>query len=149
MTQEHIDLLTKDLSARLHYRLKIKTDYITTATLISIRKNINYGANKDLVVTYDISGQETPFQGDERYGTISQIKPYLFPLSSMTEEHKEEYTHIVNYISSDDTDKWKEGEFIYVEQLEQLLHFYHKNHLDYRCLIEKGLALDATGKNIY
>ena len=39
--------------------------------------------------------------------------------------------------------------FIYVEQLNQLMHFYYKNHLDYKGLIEKGLALDATGLNLY
>ena len=57
--------------------------------------------------------------------------------------------YIVNCISPDDTDNWKEGEFIYVEQFTQLMHFYHKNHLDYRGLITMGLATDATGLNIY
>ena len=27
--------------------------------------------------------------------------------------------------------------------------FYHKHHIDYRGLIPKGLAIDATGLNIY
>jgi hypothetical protein len=76
-------------------------------------------------------------------------RPYLFPLSSMTEEQKQEYTYIVNYISPDDTDNWKEGEFIYVEQFSQLMHFYHINHLDYMGLIPKGLAIDATNLNVY
>ena len=44
---------------------------------------------------------------------------------------------------------WKEGEFIYVEQLEQLMHFYHKNHFDYRGLISMGLAIDCSNLNIY
>lgn len=29
------------------------------------------------------------------------------------------------------------------------IDWLNKNHFDYRCLIEKGLAIDATGKNIY
>ena len=84
-----------------------------------------------------------------QYEDIHNIKPYLFPLSSMTEEQKQEYTYIVNYISSDDTENWKEGEFIYVEQFTQLMHFYHINHLDYMGLIPMDLAIDATGLNIY
>ena len=31
----------------------------------------------------------------------------------------------------------------------QLVDWLNKNHFDYRGLIEKGLALDATGLNIY
>jgi hypothetical protein len=91
----------------------------------------------------------TDFLGDGDYFDIEGFKPILFPLSSMTEEQKQEYTYIVNYISFDDTDNWKEGEFIYVKQIAQLMHFYHKNHLDYMDLIPMGLAIDATGKNIY
>ena len=67
----------------------------------------------------------------------------------MTEDQKNEYYGIVNYISSVDTENWKEGEFIYVDQFSSLVHFYHRNHLDYLGLIPMGLAIDATGLNIY
>ena len=72
-------------------------------------------------------------------------------MSSMTDEQKEEYHHIVNYISPDDTETWMEGEFIYVDttQFLRLINLYHRNHLDYRGLINGGLALDATGLGIY
>ena len=77
------------------------------------------------------------------------IKPYLIPLSKMSEEQKEEYYYIVNYLSEDDTENYAEGEFIYTAQLTQLLAFYHRNNIDYRGLIPMGLAIDATGLNIY
>jgi hypothetical protein len=32
---------------------------------------------------------------------------------------------------------------------EALEDFFNKNHIDYRGLIPMGLAIDATGKNIY
>jgi hypothetical protein len=67
----------------------------------------------------------------------------------MTEAQKEEYHYIVNYISSDDTENWREGEFIYVDAINQLLHFYYTNHIDFNGLIPKGIAVDATDKNIY
>ena len=136
MKQEDKDLLLKSLCARLPYGVKAKIKYYDDAwELLAIYTNGTTYASRD--IGYPI---ETYFE---------DCKPYLFPLSSMTEEQKKEYTHIVNYISSDDTDNWKEGEFIYVEQLDQLMHFYHKNHFDYRGLIEKGLAIDATNLNIY
>ena len=133
MTREDKELLLKDLCARLPYG----------------------------VICYDETQKENGFFKTfeyEGFGRIhngrglrfiENIKPYLFPLSSMTEAQKQEYTYIVNYISPDDTDNWKEGEFIYVEQFTQLMHFYHINHLDYRGLIPMGLANDATGLNIY
>ena len=63
-----------------------------------------------------------------------EIKPYLLPLSSMTEEQKKKwfYTLSSDYHITYDTVDW-----------------CNKNHFDYRGLIEKGLAIDATGLNIY
>ena len=148
MTQEDKDLLFKDLSARLPYGVKAymkkwsKLDrkyYEGVYTVESVHPSLNdiYGSTEN--------GSVEVILGCSDY----DIKPYLFPLSSMTEEQKEEYHYIVNYISPDDTENWAEGEFVYVNQIEQLLHFYHVNHLDYRGLIPKDLALDATGLNIY
>ena len=138
MTQEEKQLLLVYLCARLPSGVKF-----------ACNKNIYTAKGLDLIVTDE---------GDWEYAVtakgiapveIDLIKPYLFPLSSMTEEQKQEYTYIVNYISSDDTENWVEGEFIYVEQFTQLMHFYHINHLDYMGLIPMGLAIDATGLNIY
>ena len=135
MTQENKELLLKDLCARIPYGVKVKLgDNPNIFDLeYRIKFAVMYGDSDNL----------------EDILNITNIKPYLFPLSSMTEEQKQEYTYIVNYISPDDTDNWKEGEFIYVEQFSQLMHFYHINHLDYMGLIPMGLAEDATGLNIY
>lgn len=138
MTKEDKELLLKDLCARLPYGVVINTWYDKRINIKCVGVNVYTN-----VVELDIP------EDDEARVFIVNVKPYLFPLSSMTEEQKQEYTYIVNYINPDDTDKWKEGEFIYVEQFNRLMHFYHINHLDYRGLIEKGLAIDATNKNIY
>ena len=67
---------------------------------------------------------------------IENFKPYLFPLSSMTAEQEIECQQIKHsYYYDDDS-------FV-------LFDWYDKNHIDYRCLIPKGLANDATGLNIY
>ena len=131
MTQQEIDryfeeknLVFKDLCGRIPYHVRVQ---------------LNDNAYPDPFGAHNL----------EHFWGYTIVKPYLFPLSSMTEEQKQEYTYIVNYISSDDTENWKEGEFIYVEQFTQLMHFYHINHLDYMGLIPMELAIDATGLNIY
>lgn len=74
----------------------------------------------------------TDFFGDEDSIYIEHFKPYLFPLSSMTEEER---IAIGN-------------EFAY-GQPQKAMDILHKKHIDYRGLIPMGLAIDATGKNIY
>lgn len=138
MTQNDKDLLLRDLCARLPYNVKIK-----------IKTYEDIDEIDSIGTLYQLNKQYFWILEDEYERCIEYNKPYLFPLSSMTEEQKQEYTYIVNYISPDDTENWKEGEFIYVEQFSQLMHFYHINHLDYMGLIPMGLAIDATGKNIY
>lgn len=107
MTQEQKDLLLKDLCARLPYGVILNCCNIVseTLTLISYKGLINND--------YD----------------IDEVKPYLFPLSSMTKEQDKEFMNIqIGYPSVD---------------------WFNKNHIDYRGLIERGLAIDATGLNIY
>lgn len=134
MTQEDKEIILKDICSRLPYGVKVSVDNTTWCDFAgSTPKQITIDNSYRLLLGVK----------------LGYVKPYLFPLSSMTEEQKDEYTYIVNYIDSNDTDNWKEGEFIYVDQFTQLMHFYHINHLDYRGLISQGLAIDATGKNIY
>lgn len=68
---------------------------------------------------------------------LDEFKPYLFPLSSMTGRLKAELFNLRIDIEEPFQDSLCE------------IDFYHKKHFDYRGLIEKGLAIDATGLNIY
>lgn len=137
MTQENRDLLVRELCARLPYDVECIDTYINASGRLC-----EIGINCDMCLLSDVYGKtETCY--------MPNCKPYLFPLSSMTEEQKNEYYDIVNYISTDDTNNWAEGEFIYIGSISRLIHFYHRNHLDYRGLISMGLAIDATNLNIY
>ena len=161
MTREDKDLLLQqDLCGRLPYGVKIETEYFTKAILVEIRKNISYGACKDLLVTYDISGEETPYQSEQRSSIISKIKPYLFPLSSMTEEQFVELKVFADLTYEGNTlelvewdNNYKTLEFWLEEipsyHLIKVFDWLNKNHFDYRGLIERGLAINATNLEIY
>ena len=123
MNQESKQLVLKDLCARLPYGVKI---------------NIN-GQIEVLDSICDDDGYHFNFIGSNKEGaTIEDIKPYLFPLSSMTEEQKRDYQYI--------TERWMNDP---TYTISDSFDWLHKNHFDYRGLIEKGLALDATNLGIY
>ena len=126
MTQEHKELLLQDLSTRLPYGIICDDGYGNVLELNGIDK-----PNTATFKCFDKTFWTTD---------LDKCKPYLFPLSSMTEEQTEELIKLIN------TDQNDNNEFM---RSLCRIEFYHKNHFDYRGLIEKGLANDATGLNIY
>ena len=149
MTQEHKELLLKDLCARLPYGVKFMCN-----------KNIYTTKGLDLIVTDEGDWEYAVTAKDTAPIEIDFIKPYLFPLSSMTEEQEKEIQQIIgnpdyaciirktdglelwlNFIDTDPT--------IWLDTIFEVQDYLNKNHFDYRGLIEKGLAIDATGLNIY
>lgn len=77
-------------------------------------------------------------------GRIPYCKPYLFPLSSQTEEQKEEFDQLPGLELGALND---EVDYTKVTAFE--VDFYNKHHLDWRGLIPMGLAIDATNNNPY
>jgi hypothetical protein len=119
------ELLLKDLSARLPYG--VKASY--------------YGAEEECETWDEIEGITRDGYVDiGQYSLpIERIKPYLFPLSSMTEEQYDEYTDMGYSVTERG---WSMANY---RQLDWL----NKNYFDWRGLIPMGLANDATGLNIY
>ena len=156
MTQEERMLLIKDLSARLPYAVTVEHTSGFRGTLHDITIHHMYDDNDNV---YDAICY-TDFFGDEDSIYIEYFKPYLFPLSSMTEEQFVELKVFADLIYESDTlelvewnDNYKTLEF-WLEEVPsycviKVFDWLNKNHFDYRGLIEQGLALDATGKNIY
>lgn len=143
MKPEDKDLLLKDLCSRLPYGVKVKTYIQEPYTLKGLFETEYNGIVGCLLSKHpykDKSPKTTSYP-------LSEFKPYLFPLSSMTEEQKKEYDSIIYREVELHCERYYD--VIDVDCYEELHDFYHKNHIDYRNLIGKGLAIDATGLNIY
>lgn len=138
MTQEEKNLLIKDLSSRLPY--KVKASY--------------YGTDEEMECTDIIEGIIIENNDAEiiigQYGlSVEKVKPYLFPIPGDEMSSKKlEYNFIVNWIYPNNKNL-PEGAVVHTNKMSSLLHFYNVYHLDYNGLIPMGLALDATGLNIY
>ena len=136
MTQEDKILLIRDLCGRLPYGVKAyiknwsKLDrkyYEGVYTVESIDSSLN-----TIVADSERSSVEV-IVGDDDY----EIKPYLRPMSNMTEEEKLMYEGLM--IGTDNN----------IPYILDVIDWLNVHHFDYRDLIEKGLAIDATGLDIY
>jgi len=109
------ELLLKDLCARLPYHVRCKIwlkDGTTEEGLLDLEHN--YG---------------NVLQDAFYYNKIKDIKPYLRPMSSMTDAEKKELWELLK----------KLGIISDVKRLD----WFVAHHFDIRNLIENGLALEA------
>ena len=123
MKQEEKELLLKDLCARLPYHVRVKVwlkDKTTEEGFFDFEHN--YG---DVLMDFFF------------YNKLKDLKPYLRPMSSMTEEERTEY-FILKHRDND-----RDDNIILVDEASTLIDWLNKHHFDYRGLIEKGLALEA------
>lgn len=141
MTEEEKKLLLKDLIARLPYGVKIalKNSWSYHHENVAKKGDVTIDRLKGFTGSYFTIYHDNPLDWDwyESDIDIEDIKPYLFPLSSMTEEQKEEFDRLYTY------------DALIIEPQWELIDWLNKNHFDYRGLIPMGLAIDATNKNIY
>lgn len=123
MTQEEKELVYKDLCARLPYGVKVESVFINPDT------------KKHKLCGIEVFDATCILMIRDGFG---EFKPYLFPLSSMTEEQKKEYQYI--------TKRWMYDSSY---SISDSIDWLNENYFDYRGLIPMGLAIDATGLNIY
>jgi len=136
MTQEEKQLLLVDLCARLPYGVKVLYWHPKSG---GAERRIGELVNVDL----RLNCAQLLFRVNEYYfeaDSIDTSKPYLRPMSSMTEEEKYTYRHMLGATLN------SEGVsimFVYVEDFPMVIDWLNAHHFDYRGLIEKGLALEA------
>lgn len=136
-------LLYRDLCARKPYGVKVQLMYATA-----------FGDTDSMFLPQSLTNYKLDMMGIWAEGSnLSRLfKPYLFPLSSMTEEQRAEICKITyGSVSIDqnffyDLDNCSK---IYTQYIIDIIVWLKVNHFDYLGLIPKGLAIDATGKNIY
>lgn len=152
MKEEDKELLLKDFCGRLSYKLKVKITPINTkivpfdAKIIEINTNGIVGTvnNNNIYCRHD----------------VDEVKPYLFPLSSMTKEQKmfliKNYNFTFDSCGEGITNGIYSSTFnrtiyhaIDEDDISNITDWLNKNYFDYRGLISMGLAIDATGLNIY
>ena len=158
MTQEDKELLLRDLGARLTYEVK---------AYVKNWSNLSHKYYEGVYTIYSVDPSLNQIYASKKGGSVEVIlghsdyviKPYLFPLSSMTEEQYIEFISASGW-NCDITDI-RRGKFPCISYIGlgasyiglgciyNTIDWFNKNHFDYRGLIEKGLAIDATNLNIY
>jgi hypothetical protein len=118
MPQEEKELLLRDLCARLPYGCRVFYEYVDELD----GKTYGYSVNLN---TWCI---------DELEANKAVIKPYLRPMSSMTEEERNE--HFGRTMTID-----------IVQTSKEVIDWLNKKMFDYRELIEKGLAIAVDEEN--
>ena len=133
MTQEDKYLLLKDLCARLPYGVKVLYE----------------GQVKEIQYIEPLYNELKLLENFSNYTIgIEEIKPYLRPMSSITEEEISDLQKInyqfsfnkfynVAYVGAAD-----DG-FCSVEEMANILNYLNAHHFDYRGLIERSLAIKA------
>jgi len=101
-------ILLSDLCARLPYEVKVKF----------YSMEYPYGSEPVILTVHLLK---------DRWENMLDIKPYLRPLSSMTESESFRFNRLE----------------VYEGKIDEIIDFFNSKHLDYRGLIEKGLALEA------
>ena len=131
MVQEDKELLLKDLCARLPY---------DTVCQVEFKSDGKY-ESKNMILS-GIFKDEAYFTIENGSVYSNDYKPYLFPLSSMTEEQKEEYVSLQQKVI------YNSQGLVNLDVMEYV-DWCYKHHIDINELIPMSLAIDATGLNIY
>ena len=127
MTPEERKLLITDLTSRIEY-----------GVICMIERVDDFGPRwRNEKLTGFCNEEGGYFYFDFCYGLAvdfaEKVKPYLRPMSSMTEEEKQ----VLELCNA----------FVEPRSIELKVDFYNQCHLDYRGLIDKGIAIEVTEEN--
>lgn len=136
MTKQDKELLLKDISARLPYGVKC----YAYQSKIDGNDCECYGTFEGVLYERFYLSDRVSVNGGKTYDNYYlEVKPYLRPMSNMTEEEQEIYNNMT----------YVEGErYISSEICSNVINFLNAYHFDYRGLIPMGLAIEAP-ESIY
>ena len=134
MTQENKELLLKDICARLPYGVIVKD-----------RNGI-----------HELTPGNTEFI-DLFYSNQCNIKPYLRPISSMTEEEVDKLFDILNLDKENETEWLKVNDINIIRlftqdgkdfyEIAEAMDYLYSIHVDFRGLLCENLAIEVTEEN--
>ena len=120
MTQEQKELLLKDLCARLPYGVRV---HLVFDENLQVTRELGLNSLHDIM-----------------FGNANG-KPYLRPMSSMTEEEKKDRDNIVEAVYDGAV---IDDEF---ENVIKYVDWLNAHHFDYHDLIPMNLAIEVTEEN--
>lgn len=126
MTQEDKELLLRDLCARLPYN--VMCEVIDSDENLSTRVFPLFPHH----ITYL---RDHRFLSEDKDSHWKSFKPFLRPMSSMTEDERKEYVSLLEMCQCGDVYEY------------EVVDWLNEHHFDYRGLIEKGLAIEVTEEN--
>lgn len=146
MTQYEKELLLKDLCGRLPYGVKCRFQrdgYTYDGILHGIEEVVD-GNGHILEFVETMSGTCCQYY-------LSNTKPYLYPLSSITEDEIDDLPLESSILDAfiDGRISLFEDEELTVGEIIEMIDWFKRHHFDYRGLIKKGLAIDCTDLDIY
>ena len=140
MTEADKKLLFEDLCGRLPYGVKAKVlgwdEENEEEVYVDLRV---YSINTDGYVYFESNDY------DVDYVQFDDCQLYLRPMSSMTEEEKKEFNSLINGVEERCINAYGKGG--YTLAFIEVNDWLNAHHFDYRGLIEKGLAIEATKDN--
>lgn len=128
MTQEEKQLLLQDLCARLPYGVRVQGNFkwgFDGQIMDDMRESV-----------LDIETLEWLMNGIE-------VRPYLRPMSSMTEEEKKKFKKLLE----ETCQMVFIGNMPYISASTSFYDWLNAHHFDYRGLIPMGLAIEVTEEN--
>ena len=132
MTPEE-KLFLIDLSSRVHYGVLVEQTWFPTYLADKVQCLKSVQNNNIVTLCWRFKDEAVP---------VYEIKPYLRPMSSMTEEEKKEYDELCdNCLERDSVDY--NISTLDRTQLVFVIDWLYEHHFDFRGFIEKGLALEA------
>lgn len=154
MTYQDKDFLLKDLCARLpygvkalyHHKKRLETDYkdIIITLKYYVRDYVFMGESKDALNDIEATFLEASEEQIKNGHPNNSFKPYLRPMSSMTEEEVLEFAafHCLN-----DKHPIVLLQMCNLSNVINMFDWLNRRHFDYQGLIDKGLAIAVTEEN--
>lgn len=134
MTNEQKQLLLKDLCVRLPYGINVAV----------FDKTLGFWGK----YAYRMDGVSVENDGidiwlEKGNFSIEIIKPYLRPMSSMTDEERKEYESFIFTQHHEWDGHGTSTQYVETDDVERYVTWLNKNHFDWRGLIPMGIALEA------